>query len=85
MITREEIMAELKKYKKLDTLEPLFDSITAYDSDHVTRVYSYEELRNEYNDLIDDIQHLLWKINSLSQEAEEYASAYEQLADKLFG
>ena len=85
MITREDIMAEMEKYKKMDTLEPLFDSIIAYDSGHATRVYSYEELRNEYNNLIYDIRHLLWKIHSLSQEAEEYAAAYEQLADKLFG
>lgn len=85
MITKEDICKELSAYKKLDTLEPLLDGIAATDCNGSTKTYSYEQLREEYNSLIDDIGHLLQKVYELDLEAEKYAAAYQQLSDTFLG
>ncbi len=85
MIMKEDIKKELSNFKKLSTLEPLFDSIIAVDDAGFTKVYSYEQLLEEYNHLIDGIEYFLWKIYDLDHEAEAYRSAFCQFSDEYYG
>lgn len=85
MIAREDIRKQLLDYRKLDTLEPLFDRLVATDDNGYTRVYSYEQLRKEYNRLVDDIGHFLGEIYRIDRELEEYMEACQQISDELHG
>lgn len=79
MITKEDIRKERLNYKRISSLEPLFDVLIAVDEKGHTQSYTCEQLRNEYNWLIDDICHYLLKIYNLDQELEAYIEAYHEL------
>lgn len=83
MITKEDIRKERLNYKRISSLEPLFDVWISVDEKGHTKSYTCEQLRNEYNRLIDDICHYLLKIYNLDQELEAYMEAYHELVDQL--
>lgn len=83
MITKEDIRKERLNYKRISYLEPLFDDMIAVDEKGHTKSYTCEQLRNEYNRLIDDICHYLLKIYDLDQELEAYIEAYHELVEQL--
>lgn len=83
MITKEDIRKERLNYKRISYLELLFDDIVIVDEKGHTKSYTCEQLRKEYNRLIDDICHYLLKIYDLDQELEAYIEAYHELAEQL--
>ena len=85
MIKKEDILKELSSYQKLYSLEPLWDDVITVDINGFSKSYSYEELCLEYNRLIDNIEHLLWKIHELDCEVESYNSALQQISDAFYG
>lgn len=85
MITKEDIRKEFLHYKKLDTLEPLFDILVATDRFGYTHVYSYEQFRLEYNLLVDAIGHYLEEIRQLDNQLEECMAANDRLINELYG
>lgn len=74
---------ERLNYKRISYLEPLFDDMIAVDEKGHTKSYTCEQLRNEYNRLIDDICHYLLNIYDLDQELEAYIEAYHELVEQL--
>lgn len=83
MITKKDIRKERLNYKRIISLEPLFDDLIAVDEKGHTQSYTCEQLCNEYNRLVDDICHYLLKIYNLDQELEAYMEAYHELAEQL--
>lgn len=85
MITEEDLKKELLRYEKMDTLEPLFNVLVAADKWGHTQVYNYEQLRKEYNHLIDVIEHYLNEIRRLDNQLEACMETIDELIDKLHG